>query len=141
MDNLDVLTTIRETINICFKSEGIEECNYCTIALVLEKQGGVNPDLIMYYGAVNESLKEDVIVYGEKTLIPDIGAERFLDILSLVHEEYKSNFSPIITKMMLDITNIPNTYDGLISAIDYCFSKGDFSRTGIGFRIVFDIDK
>lgn len=141
MKNLDILLTVREIIEKCEKTEGIEKYHYFSIAFVLEKGENSNPDLLLIYGAVNKDVEDDVAIYDEKKLVENISCEEFCNIASIVHKEYETEFNPIIDNLVLDITKQPKTYEGLLEIVRFFYNKKEFSRSGIGFRISFDITK
>ena len=141
MENLDIRLTVRDAIEKCQKAEGIEKYHYFSVALVLEKNGYSNPDLFLIYGAVNKDVEDDVAIYDEKKLVEDISYEEFRRIAIIIHKDYEANFCPIISKLVLDITKLPKTYEGLLEIVKIFYVKNEFSRSGIGFRISFDINK
>lgn len=141
MENLDIRLTVRKAIEKCQNAEGIEKYDYYSIAFVLEKGGNPNPDLLFIYGAVNKDVEDDVAIYDEKTLVEDISCEDFCDIASIIHKEYEAEFNPIIDNLVLDIIKIPKTYEGLLRIVKIFYQKKEFSRSGIGFKISFDITK
>ena len=141
MENLDIKLTVREAIEKCKNTDGIENYHYFSIVLVLEKGGNPNPDLHFIYGAVNKDVEDDVAIYDEKILVEDISCEEFCNIASIIHEEYEAEFNPIIDNMVLDITKLPKTYEGLLKIVKTFYRKKEFSRSGIGFRISFDVKK
>jgi len=141
VENLDIKLTVREAIDKCRNAEGIEKYHYFSLAFVLEKSGTSNPDLLFIYGAVNNDVEDDVAIYDEKKLVEDISYEEFRRIASIVHADYEANFYPIISNLVLDITKLPKTYEGLLEVVKIFYEKNEFSRSGVGFRISFDVNR